>query len=80
MTAPINQYMRVQGRQFALDLVESLGEQIYTPIGVTNAITKLTAATQNKPESHAVGIQDIIEVLQKTSFNGATNSKDEDNE
>ena len=80
MTAPINQYMRVQGRQFALDLVESLGEQIYTPIGVANAITKLTAATQNKPESHAVGIQDIIEVLQKASLNGATNSKDEDNE
>ncbi|QAY92524.1 hypothetical protein [Pseudomonas sp. ACM7] len=80
MTAPINQYMRVQGRQFALDLVESLGEQIYTPKGVANAITRLTAATQNKPESHAVGIRDIIEVLQKASLNGATNSKDEDNE
>lgn len=65
MTAPINQYMRLQGRQYALDLVESLGEQLYTPKGVANAIAKLTAATQNKPESHVVGIRDIIEVLQK---------------
>ncbi|MFJ7792943.1 hypothetical protein [Pseudomonas sp. NPDC096950] len=65
MTAPINQYLRLQGRQFALDLVESLGEQLYTPKGAADAITKLTAATQNKPESHAVGMRDIIEVLQK---------------
>ncbi|MGH8335118.1 MAG: hypothetical protein ACRES0_32495 [Pseudomonas sp.] len=66
MNAPINQYMRLQGRQYALDLVESLGEQLYTPKGVANAIIKLTAATQNKPESHVLGIWDIVEVLQKT--------------
>ncbi|MHC8342278.1 hypothetical protein [Pseudomonas sp. RT6P73] len=66
MTAPINQYLRLEGRQFALELVESFGEQLYTLKGVANAITKLTAATLNKPESHAVGVRDIIEVLQKT--------------
>lgn len=66
MTARINQYLRLEGRQFALELVESFGEQLYTLKGVAHAITKLTAATQNKPESHAVGVRDIIEVLQKT--------------
>jgi len=66
MTARINQYMRLQGRKYALELVESLGEQLYTPKGVANAITRLTAAMQNKPESHVVGIRDIVEVLQKT--------------
>lgn len=65
MTAPINQHMRVEGRQYALDLVESLGQQLYTPKGVADAIAKLTAAMSNKPESQAVGIRDVIEVLQK---------------
>ncbi|MGO2703376.1 hypothetical protein ACTXN4_01795 [Pseudomonas helleri] len=65
MSGPINQYMRLQGRQYALDLVDSLGEQLYTPKGVADAIAKLTATTKNKPESHVAGIRDIIEVLQK---------------
>lgn len=60
-----DQYLLLQGRQFALDLLESFGEQLYSPKGVAHAIGRLTAAKQNKPESYVVGIQDIIEVLQK---------------
>jgi len=55
----------LQGRQFALDLLESFGEQLYSPKGVAHAIDRLTSATANKPESYVVGIQDIVEVLQK---------------
>jgi len=60
-----DQYLLLQGRQFALDLLESFGEQLYSPKGVAHAIARLTAATQNKPESYVAGIQDIVEVIQK---------------
>lgn len=60
-----DQYLLLQGRQFALDLLESFGEQLYSPKGVAHAIDRLTSATQNKPEGYVAGIQDIIEALQK---------------
>jgi hypothetical protein len=53
----------VQGRQFALDLVESFGQQLYSAKGIAEAITCLTAAMKNKPESYALGINHIVDVL-----------------
>ncbi|MEO8646298.1 hypothetical protein [Pseudomonas sp.] len=58
-----DQYLLLQGRQFALDLVESFGQQLYSTKGIAEAVTRLTAATENKPESYALGIHNIVDVL-----------------
>lgn len=58
-----DQYLLLQGRQYALDLVESFGQQLDSAKGISEAIIRLAAATQNKPESYAQGINDIADVL-----------------
>lgn len=63
MIAPINMQLRLQGRQHALELIETLGQRLYTAQGVADAIAKLEATSKNKPESQVLGIQDILDVL-----------------
>ena len=58
-----DQYLLLQGRQFALDLVESFGQQLYSPKGLLDAVKRLDAAAANKPESYALGINNIVDVL-----------------
>lgn len=58
-----DQYQLVQGRRFALDLVESFGPQLYSAKGVTDAIQRLTDLKVSKPKSFADGIQHVIDVL-----------------
>lgn len=58
-----DQYLLLQGRQFALDLVESFGQRLYSPEGLADAVKRLAAATENKPESYALGINNIVDVL-----------------
>lgn len=65
MNAPVNNHLRVQGRQHALEILDALGERLYTPQGVADAIAKLEATSKNKPESQVLGINDVIEVLRK---------------
>ncbi len=65
MIAPINKHLRLQGRQHALGIVEALGERLYTPQGVADAIAKLEATSKNKPESQVLGINDILEILRR---------------
>lgn len=60
-----DQYLLLQGRQFALELVESFGQQLYSARGVADAVKRLAAAAENKPESYALGINNIIDVLKK---------------
>ncbi len=58
-----DQYLLLQGRQFALDLVESFGQQLYSAKGIADAVKRLAAATENKPESYALGINNVVDVL-----------------
>ena len=58
-----DQYLLLQGRQFALDLVESFGQQLYSAKGIADAVKRLAAATENKPESYALGINSVVDVL-----------------
>ncbi|MCV4272325.1 hypothetical protein OH710_06685 [Pseudomonas capsici] len=58
-----DQHQLVQGRQFALDIVESFGPQLFTTKGIGDAIKRLTALQANKPKSFAQGIQHIVDVL-----------------
>ncbi|WP_341524080.1 hypothetical protein AABC73_13950 [Pseudomonas sp. G.S.17] len=62
-----DQYLLLQGRQFALDLVESFGQQLYSAKGIADAVKRLSAATENKPESYALGINNIVDVLKNAS-------------
>lgn len=61
-----DQYLLLQGRQFALDLVESFGQQLYSHKGLSDAVKRLDAAAANKPESYALGINNIVDVLNNT--------------
>ncbi|MFJ4141449.1 hypothetical protein [Pseudomonas sp. NPDC089734] len=59
----LDQYQLVQGRRFALDLVESFGPQLLTPKGISDAIQRLTTLQPNKPKGFALGIQNVVDVL-----------------
>ena len=58
-------YLLLQGRQFALDLVDSFGDRLYSAKGVADAISRLAVASQNKPDSYVLGINNVVDVLKK---------------
>ncbi|OWQ35571.1 hypothetical protein [Pseudomonas sp. DrBHI1] len=59
VTGPINRYMFLQGRSWAIELVTSLRA---SPIEVV--VRRLAAASVGKPGSHAAGILSVIAEVQ----------------
>lgn len=55
VTGPINRYMFLQGRSWAIELADSLRE---SPIEVV--VRRLAAASAGKPGSHAAGILSVV--------------------
>ncbi|WP_099431221.1 hypothetical protein [Pseudomonas mosselii] len=60
ITGPINRYMFLQGRSWAIDMVASLRA---VPPAV--AVERLAAAAIGKPGSYAAGIQSVVMQLQE---------------
>lgn len=58
ITGPINHFMFLEGRNWAIDMVASLRE---APAAVV--IERLTGAASGRPASYASGIQSIIKDL-----------------
>lgn len=63
ITGPINRVMALEGKNYALDVVRSLGASIHNPLVVTNTIRNLTLTASGQPSSHASGIKQVIDVL-----------------
>ena len=60
ITGPINHFMFLEGRNWAIDMVASLRE---SPAPVV--IERLTGAAVGRPASYAAGIQSIVKELQE---------------
>lgn len=60
-----DQYLLLQGRQFALELVDSYGDRLYSAKGVGEAISRLAVASTNKPDSYVLGINNVVDALKK---------------
>lgn len=58
VTGPINHFMLLEGRKWAVDLVASLRA---TPVALV--IERLAGATTGRPGSYAAGIQSVIKEL-----------------
>lgn len=61
VTGPINHFMFLEGRNWAVDLVASLRA---SPVAV--AIERLAGAAVDRPGSYAAGIESVIKELQET--------------
>lgn len=62
VTGPINHFMFLEGRNWAIDMVASLRE---APAAVV--IERLTGAAVGRPASYAAGIQSIVKELQEAA-------------
>ncbi|MFV3286170.1 hypothetical protein ACNFCI_19275 [Pseudomonas sp. NY15356] len=62
ITGPINRYMFLQGRSWAIDMLASL-----RAVPPEVAIERLAAAAAGKPGSYAAGIQSVIKQLKEVS-------------
>ena len=58
ITGPINHFMFLEGRAWAVDLVSSLRA---SPPSVV--IERLTGAAQDRPSSYVAGIQSVIDAI-----------------
>lgn len=64
VTGPINHFMFLEGRNWAIDMVASLRA---APAQV--AIERLAGAATGRPASYAAGIQSVIKELQEGAAN-----------
>ncbi len=62
ITGPINHFMFLEGRNWAIDMVTSLRE---SPAPVV--IERLTGAAVGRPASYTAGIQSIVKELQEAA-------------
>ncbi|WP_444757173.1 hypothetical protein [Pseudomonas sp. A014] len=60
VTGPINHFMFLEGRNWAIDMVASLRA---APVAVV--MERLAGATQGRPGSYAAGIQSVVKELQE---------------
>lgn len=67
ITGPINQFMLREGRQYAADVVRSMGLSVKSPEAVARTIRNLTETALAQPSSHAAGIKQVIDMLLKTT-------------
>ncbi|WP_313296813.1 hypothetical protein [Pseudomonas sp.] len=71
ITGPINRYMFLQGRDWAIDMVASLRE---APLDLV--IDRLIGAATGRPGSYAAGIESVIVELKNAD---ATDQHDDEN-
>lgn len=71
ITGPINRYMFLQGREWAIDMVASLRAG---PVELV--IERLTGAATGRPGSYAAGIESVVDELKGTD---ATGQSEEEN-
>lgn len=60
--APADRFMFLQGRAWAVDMVEAMRSD-----PATKVIERLAGATAGKPASYVAGVQSVIKVLQENS-------------
>ncbi|MFZ5938739.1 hypothetical protein BGP84_06515 [Pseudomonas putida] len=65
ITGPINRYMFLQGREWAIDMVASLRA---APVELV--VERLTGATEGRPGSYAAGIQSVVDELKNADATG----------
>lgn len=63
ITGPINRVMELQGKRFALEVVQALGSSIRNPSVVKQVIGNLTRTAIAQPSSYASGIKLVIDLL-----------------
>lgn len=63
ITGPINRVMELEGKRFALEVVQALGSSIRNPSVVKQVIGNLTRTAVAQPSSYASGIKQIIDLL-----------------
>lgn len=63
ITGPINRVMELEGKRFALELVQALGSSIRNPSVVKQVIGNLTRTAIAQPSSYASGIKLVIDLL-----------------
>lgn len=61
VTGPINHFMFLEGRNWAVEMVASL-----RPSPLAGVIERLAGAAVDRPGSYAAGIQSVIKELQET--------------
>lgn len=72
ITGPINQYMRMQARADATDMVLSLREALTSTAGRAEILNQLIRAAVGRPCSHIAGIRDVIQLLQEHDHDKTT--------
>lgn len=65
ITGPINRYMFLQGREWAIDMVASLRA---APVDLV--IERLTGAAAGRPGSYAAGIESVVDELKSADATG----------
>ena len=65
ITGPINRYMFLQGREWAIDMVASLRA---APVDLV--IERLTGAATGRPGSYAAGIESVVDELKSADATG----------
>lgn len=63
ITGPINRIMELEGKRFALEVVQALGSSIRNPSVVKQVIGNLTRTAVAQPSSYASGIKLVIDLL-----------------
>lgn len=67
ITGPINRVMELEGKRFALEVVQALGSSIRNPSVVKQVIGNLTRTAVAQPSSYASGIKLVIDLLKVAS-------------
>jgi hypothetical protein len=65
ITGPINRYMFLQGREWAIEIVASLRA---APVDLV--IERLTGAAAGRPGSYAAGIESVVDELKSADATG----------
>ena len=66
ITGPINRVMELEGKRYALDVVQALGSSIRDPKVAAKTVRDLTNTAVAQPPSYASGIKQIIDLLKVT--------------
>lgn len=63
IAGPINRVMELEGKRYAVDVVQSAGADIRRPQVVEKIIRNLTIYAAQQPSSVAQGIMSVIDLL-----------------
>ena len=63
ITGPINRVMELEGKRYAVDVVQSAGADIRQPQVVEKIIRNLTTYAVQQPPSVASGVKIVIDLL-----------------